>query len=214
MGKHEKKKPGKHVAKNNRIWIVILVVVLIAVLVISVVFLGDKEPSDQVGMPAEQKQDIDRIETVVHTPTPTDNTEKTEQAEVTRKELTIDSVEQSDNMMIVNTSYGAMRYPYAFSDLVEIAAVNKEEQSSLEWYVLLGESKYLMFTVTFNGIDGTLLGTMAVENGKPAEPVYMQFFSADDQLEGADLETFSAVQEILNDVIVSLEDNAGFAAAE
>ena len=59
-----------------------------------------------------------------------------------------------------------------------------------------------------------MLGTIAVEADKPVEPVYMQFFPADDKLEGADIETFSAVQEILNDVIASLEDNETFTAAE
>ena len=218
MGKHELKKPDKSIAKKSRFRLVIAVVGLIAVLAITIISLGNKEIPAQGTIPVEQNQEAKPIETEIHTAAPIETemhiAEPIEQTKTPRKELVINSVEQQDNMLVVNTSYGTVRYPFAFSDLIEIIAANQEEQSFLEWYVLLGESKYQLFTITFNGTDGVLLGTMVVENGKSAEPVYMQFFAADEKLEGAELETFSAVQEILNDVIMSLEDNEGFTAAE
>lgn len=217
LGKHEQKKTIKPMCKKNYIWIIIaLIAVLVAVLAIVIIPSGDEEVPAQETMPAEQKQDIAPTPDIDPIPveTPVQTAVPTEQPKPSRKELTIDSVEQRDSMVVVNTSYGAIRYPFAFSDLIEIVVANQEEQSSLEWYLLLEEAKYPLFSITFNGSDGVLIGEMAVENGEAAEPVYMQFFAADDELEEADIETFYAVQEILNDVIMSLEDNEEFTAAE
>ena len=218
VGKHEQKKPVKSKAKKSMIWIVLIVIAGIAAAIVLVsAFSGEEAASPQETLPVEQEQSAAIVDTevpAVPTEEPTESDKPTEPEKPKRKELTVDSVEQLDNVMVVNTSYGTVRYPFAFSDLIELSAVNREEQSSLEWYVLIGQSKYPMFTIVFNGEDGELLGAMAVEADKPAEPVYMQFFPADDRLEGSDIVTVSAVQEILNDVIASLEDNETFTAAE
>lgn len=201
MGKYERKAPAKVKRKKNSIYVVLLAVV---VLILAVVAIGLGEMRGD--LPAEQN------------PVSTEGNSQTDSAtEVTlpaRKELTIDSLEQQGDMMVLKTSYGTMKYPFAFSDLVEVEAVNREMQASLEWFALIGEEEYPIFTLTFNGNDGEMIGTMVIDADKPAEQVCMLFFTADEKLEEAELQTFYAVQEIINDVIASLPDNEEYTVAD
>ena len=211
MGKYERKKPAKARRKKN--WI-LPIVLIIAVLILAAVAMlpGEKEkpsletaPTERTEAPATPEQD---------TQTAPEAAPETEVTEPARKELTVESEEQQDTVMAVQTSYGTVKYPFAFSDLIEVTAVNGDSQAALEWYALIGEEKYPIFTITFNGSEGDLIGTMEIEVDRTAEPVHMVFFAADGKLEGSDLNTFYVAQEVVNDVIASLAENEAFAAAQ
>lgn len=208
MGKYESPKPAKAVGQKKKWIIVIFMAIVVVALALVAMFLGGKGTSAQETLPTEQEQVSNATEAVIQT------VPATEATVPTRKELTIDSVEQQNDMMVLKTSYGTVKYSFAFSDLIEIVATNQDTQAALEWFVLVGEEKYPLFTISFNGSEGELLGTMVVEADKPAEQVRMLFFAADGNLEDAELQTFYAAQEVLNNVIASLTDNETFTVAE
>lgn len=210
MGKYERKKPAK--ARKKKSWIfVVLLAVAVVLLAVVAMLPGVKGNHHQDTFPTEQAEVPVTQEGVGQTvPESVPETEVTEPA---RKELTIESVQQQDAMMVLQTSYGTMKYSFAFSDLIEAVAINGNSQAALEWYVHIGEADYLLFTITFNGSEGELLGTMVIEADQPAEPVHMVFCAADEKLEDSGLQTFYAAQEVVNDVIASLAENEAFTAA-
>ena len=129
-------------------------------------------------------------------------------------QLIVEGIEEQGEMMVVNTTFCQVKYPFAFADLIQATAVQNGDVASLEFCVLIAGQEYPIFTLHFGGSDGILLGTLAVADEAEARTVYAELFQADVTALDANASTFYAAQECFNDVVISLGENANFAAAE
>lgn len=127
--------------------------------------------------------------------------------------LTVLSVENEGDFMVVDTTFGQVKYPFAFSDLIEIEAVNEENLAALVFLARIGDHTYPLFTVSFGDCEGIPLGTLMLPD-EEIRNVSVQFATVEETELGDNLNSYYAAQEVFNDVIVSLEENAHFTAAE
>lgn len=128
--------------------------------------------------------------------------------------LVLYSIEEQEDTMVVSTSYCLLKYPFAFSDLIKVEAVDLADSSEIVFKALIGETEYKLFTIAFNGTDGIFLGTMNVPERSAIVDVYAELYSADENMDDNALATFYAAQEVFNDVVFSLAENESFTPVE
>lgn len=134
--------------------------------------------------------------------------------ETAKWELAVESVEDQENNVVVTTSAGQIKYPFAFADLIQVKATNEETVASLEFSALIAGEEYPLYALYFGDGEGIALGTMEIpEEGEPRH-VYAAFYPADEASLGDNLGTFHAVQETFNDVVASLNENQSFVQAK
>lgn len=130
------------------------------------------------------------------------------------KELTVQSQERQGETMVVDTSYLPVEYPYAFSDLIQVEAINQGNQTALAFYAMIaGESREL-YTLWFNGKDGQTVGAFDLQDGEKPVVVTLAFYNPDAELEGDDRITFFATQETINDVLSAMKQDKNFTTYE
>lgn len=122
----------------------------------------------------------------------------------TEEGLSILSVTESGEWVNVKTSFITFRYPFAFSDIIELEAFNEGSSSQLRIYSKLDGQRILNYIVHFNDNEGLLCGTLKL---KEVIPVSVEFKEVPKKLPAEWVSTFSAVQETFNDVLKSMEEN-------
>lgn len=143
---------------------------------------------------------------VVETTAPTEALEKVQ--------LAVDSIEEQGDLMIVNTPFCTLKYPFAFADLIQVEALNSGDAQELVFSAKLDLSAYRLFSIAFGGSGDILLGTMMLPYGEAPVEVYATLYQIDETLSADFVNTFNAAQECFNDVMVSLMENEGFMPAE
>lgn len=123
-------------------------------------------------------------------------------------EMVIYTVEEQDDVMCVTTSYGAFSYPYAFSDLLAIEAVNQDSCVGLTFSVFLEGRSEQVYTLWINSNQGMRAGTLNRED--KAYRVSMEIYDAREGMNEMYTSTFYAVQETLNDVLQSMAAGGDF----
>lgn len=130
-----------------------------------------------------------------------------------QQELVVESLEDQGDVVVVTTSFGQVKYPFAFADLIQVKAVNAEDVASLQFTVLISGDEYLLYALHFGGSEGIALGTLEIAGEAEPRAVYAEFFPADESALGDGISTFHAVQETFNDVVASLNEVPGFVSA-
>lgn len=126
------------------------------------------------------------------------------------KELTVGSMERQGETMVVDTSYGEVKFPYAFSDLIRVEAFNQGNQTALTFTARIGGQDEKLYTIWFNSPEGTAAGSMDLKDGEDPVTVTLVFYQPDAELSEGDRTTFYATQETVNDVLASLEEGGNF----
>lgn len=126
------------------------------------------------------------------------------------KELTISSPARQGETMVVDTSYGEVKFPYAFSDLIGVEALNQGNQTGLTFTCRIGGRTEELYTIWFNGSEGATAGSMDLQDGEAPVTVTLMFYNPSLDVTGDDLTTFYATQETVNDVLSSLEEGGHF----
>lgn len=175
-----------------------------ALLVLSVLFAG-------CGSKAPSKETMPETEIVETTGVP-ETTAATE--EPTKPQMSVDSIEEQGDMMIVNTPFFQLKYPFAFADLIQVEAVDNGEVAELHFSAKLDLSEYRLFSLTFGGTGDILLGTMVLPQYDAPVQVYATLYRIDETLSSDFVNTFNAAQECFNDVMMSLMECEGFTPAE
>ena len=207
MAKFAKKKPAASGRKNKGILIGgISAAVVIALALI--LFLPGKTPDVQETLPQEEQE-----QTLQTQPADEDNAISPEQSEPSRLELTVESVEQEEQTMVITTSYCVLKYPFAFSDLIRVTAVEQDGLPALLFHAYLNGTEYPIFSIVFDGAEGIPVGTLELSDGTTVS-VTAQLYEADGSLEQDMLRSFYAAQENFNDIINSLTDAEGFTPAQ
>lgn len=134
------------------------------------------------------------------------------ETEAQQSGLKIEAIKIQGDYVVVSTTIGDLRYPFALEELIQVEAQNDGENAALLFTARLGEKVYSLFTLHFGGETGVELGTLQIE-GK-AMPVYAELAPAPDVRElGENQESFLAAQEAFNDIVTSLMENPDFVAA-
>lgn len=212
MGKFEKKMEGQEKRKRGAQAVCIAAVAVILV-VAGIVFAGFGRKTDEPTVPTEQTQPAQQ-ETLPTQEAETNTPETDETEAPARRELTVDSVVRQGETMIVTTSYATVKYPFAFSDLLSVVPVNQTDRAVLEFYAVIDGGEYLLFSISFDGGEGILLGYLTPEGEQQAMPVWGTIQAADPEMDANGARTFYAAQEMFNDVVSSLEENPGFVPAD
>lgn len=196
---------GRYSKKVNSRWnvlttvSVVLGVVLVLLIVLLVCLGSGKKPG--VAVP-------DSTESIVTAPAQTTPTEETLPK---MKELLVESVEEQEDIVLVNTTYVTVNYPYAFSDIVSVEAQTFEDSAVLEFGAIIHDTTHKAYALFFNGEEGMPVGTLLLDG--ETYVVTAQFYDASGISEDSMI-TFYAAQETFNDVVNSLSENEGFTAAE
>lgn len=140
--------------------------------------------------------------------------ETTAATEAPKTQLAVDSIEEQGDLMIVNTPFCTVKYPFAFADLIQVEANNNGDTAELVFSAKLDLSDYRLFTLSFGGSGDILLGTMMLPDRDEAVEVYATLYQIDETLSEDFVNTFNAAQECFNDVVISLMENEGFTPAE
>lgn len=190
-------KPEKSESRNrNCAWLVCLATVLVTGVLMTA--CGGQE-GNETAAPTEQTQAV---------------TAAAAATEPQPAVLTVDSIKEQGDTVVVSTSYCQLKYPFAFADLIEVEAVNEQDRAELIFSVKLDLSAYKLFSVTFGGSEGILLGTMDIPGADAPVEVYAALYQLDDALGDNFASTFNAAQESFNDVALSLTENEGFTPAQ
>lgn len=132
------------------------------------------------------------------------------QAAVDMPALTVNGLHRDGETMVVDTSYMDVAFPYAFSDLIGVEAVNQEEMAALEFRAKIGGGDRKLYTVWFNNTQGQSVGTYDLQNGEAPVCVTVVFYDPPAELGGDDRVTFFATQETFNDVLASMKEDGNF----
>lgn len=127
------------------------------------------------------------------------------------KELLVQTVEERGDRMVVTTSYGTIKYAYAFSDLIQIKTETFDYHAQMDFYVVIDGQEIALYTLFFNKNAGIPVGTLTVDG--TAYTVTALIYELDQVIEENRL-TCQAAQETFNDVMISLAENTGFQAAQ
>lgn len=142
---------------------------------------------------------------------PPQTNEGTTMTEPTNPPLEILETKEEDTDILVKTSYCVLKYPFAFSDMVKITVM---QEDSLLFAAIPGEEEVPAFALRFGVPAGIPVGTLQLPVNGESISVGIDLFTIPDSLAEEHHSSFYAVQEIINDLIASLEENAQFTPAE
>lgn len=124
--------------------------------------------------------------------------------------LTVETINEQGDAVVVKTSYCEVKYPFAFADLIQVQA----EGEKLDFVLKLSGEEYPLFAICFGEGEGIPLGTLAVDGKAEPVAVWAQIGAPNEAALGDSVSTYYAAQESFNDVLASLMENEGFTAAE
>ena len=123
--------------------------------------------------------------------------------------LIIMSIEEEGEWVILTTSYGKMRYPFAFSDVIKTEAVNYGEYSQLKLSAAVSEKTVPIYTLNFNHDSGIPAGELVLPVSGEKIGVSVEFFEPDGLTEEEE-NVFHAACETFNDILDSFAENENF----
>ncbi|MBE6959778.1 MAG: hypothetical protein E7448_03520 [Ruminococcaceae bacterium] len=126
--------------------------------------------------------------------------------------LTVLTVTDQGDKVIVATNYCAIKYAYSMSDLVQVETINEDNKAILRFYTVLNGTKMPLYEMVFGGQEGIPLGSVTV--GKHTLQVYMVIHESMPGLDDSSRIAFIAAQETINDVASSLKENSNFVPAD
>ena len=187
---------GGVVLKNTTKRILVLAALLTAA--VSVMLTASSYSKDEI---EEQTQDTEQVESAAP------------EKEIF-PELEILNTTDTKDGVVVETTYGTFRYPYAFSDIVSVNAVNGEESAQLQVSVIMEDSSFVVYTIHYNEEIGSVCGKLKLDGYEDEIDVSVEFEEASDAVPEDWLTTVYAVQETFNDVINSMSEDSRFTLAD
>lgn len=128
--------------------------------------------------------------------------------------LSVEEITEEGDMVALSTTYGELRYPFAFSDLIRVEAENTQSSAALKFFAEISGAEYPLFTLSFHGEEGAVIGSMPIPDAGEPVPVCVEIYGLEAELDESDQITFYAVQETVNDVLASLMEIEGFVPAK
>ena len=125
----------------------------------------------------------------------------------------IESIEEVGEFVVVTTSYGVFKYPYAFSDLIAIEALETGSSAQLQFFVRMEDEKNPIYTIYYNSGEGSLCGNLELSEDEKLS-VWVVFADMPEGLSDDWQQTFYAVKETFNDVLFSMAEDPKFCLVE
>ena len=147
-------------------------------------------------------------------PVETEQPVKTEPQQTTPRltPLQVESITQQETMMLVKTNYCTVKYPYAFSDLIMVEAMQEQNCQVLLFCIMLEDVEYPLFALRFGDAEGIHVGSLKLPETGVTVGVWAQLYEADKLVKQNN--TYIAAQECVNDVITALEEDPNFTPFE
>lgn len=123
--------------------------------------------------------------------------------------LIVMSIEEDAESVIVETSYGQMRYPYSFSDIIKIEPINYGQYSELKFNADISGKTIPLYSLRFNHDSGIPAAEMVLPISKEKIGVSVEFYEPDG-LSEEETTVFYAALETFNDVLDSFAENENF----
>lgn len=130
------------------------------------------------------------------------------------KELTVGELTRQGEMMVGQTSYLNFEFPYAFSDLIGVDAINQGNQTALAFFARIDGKERPLYTIWFNGNEGEGAGTLDLRDGEKPVLVTVVFYKPGTELSEDAQTTYYATQETVNDVLASMQKDNNFVTIE
>ena len=207
--------------RSGKLYLIIIAALLAVVLVLLLLLANsattvEKETAVPTQAPVATTPTEPTAAPTEPTTSPTEpTTAPTEPTEPTQKRLTIDKIEEVGDTVIVTTSYGQVKFPYAFADMIKVEAINDDvlKSATLLFYLQINDKHCNLYAITFGGEGSDPVGAM--ELGENAEPVlvYVAVYGQPSGLTDGERQAFIATQETFNDVMTSLQEGENFVPA-
>lgn len=131
------------------------------------------------------------------------NEQQTDGAQSPETEFSANTAEE-ENLVLVTTQYGTVTYPAAFSDVIQIRTEMCNNVAVLKFEAQLDNAQAALFDICYGEMDGDPLTQIVQEDGTVIK-VYMEVYQPPVGLNEDDINTFYAAQEVLNDVLASMQ---------
>lgn len=204
MNSNKQKKPAS--TKNfNSIFVgcfVVIILILIAVIVVMLASGNEGDPDDTEGPAQSQSGQLVPPDSPIDT-TPFDS-------EINMPELKIESIVDGDRDVTVKTNYCELHFPSMYYDLIKADAYYGDGTGCIIFSANVGVGYVTVYTIIFNGEDGSSVGTLKLDGVETPIRVSVNFYEAPETLSGDALEGFYAAQETFNDIIIALGENENF----
>lgn len=115
----------------------------------------------------------------------------------------LQSMEETEEWVVVTTEYGTIRYPFNYADMIAIKPVKEASYAALEFYAQLQDGAFPIYTIWFGREQGTPLGMIANQENVYVD-AFLEIIEPSKKLKDSDLTSFYAAQETVNDVLASL----------
>ena len=117
---------------------------------------------------------------------------------------------ETQEWVVLETSFGTFKYPYAFSDIIKAKAINDGKVSKLLFSAQIDGKDIPLYTIHYNDTIGVPFGIYRHAENVEAVSVSVVFAEAPSTLSTGGMTTFQAAQESFNDVITSMAENKAF----
>ncbi len=182
---------------KKRIYIIAGVVLLAVIALLAVIILGE--------------DDAPAAEVIVHEGGSTQSLSE-DPAQPERPALSLNAHTEKGDVVEIDTTYCTLSFPFAYSDLIEEELVDKDGRTAIDFYAVLENERYPIYTVSFSGEGDIALGTLHLD-GWDCE-VRASIADEATELDGDNMISFRAAQETFNDVWNSLVANENFIPAQ
>ena len=138
-------------------------------------------------------------------------TESTPDAQTgTSEQLEIERIEEQGDSVVVITNFCRVKYPYAFSDLVQVEQINSDEKVALRFYAVINGKRMDLYELVFGGEGNLQVGALIRPYVLEPMLVYAEIFSEPSDLKEDERIAFIAARETFDDVVNSLQENELF----
>ncbi len=124
--------------------------------------------------------------------------------------LAVNSVTESGDDMVVDTSYFNFSYPAMYIDVMTVEAVSDGDHRALDFIAILDGKKEKAYSILFGSKDGIDFGTLTLDGVADPIRVSVVFYELSPGYDEVQTVTFNAVAETINDVNASLDKVEGF----
>ena len=129
-------------------------------------------------------------------------------------ELIVNSVQESAGAVVIETSYVKLKYSAEFVDIINVNVVNKNGCFGLAFVLDFEDVQAQLYTIMFDADEGNVIGTLKLSGQTNQLSVSAVLHELSEDLDEIYQTTFYAAQETVNDVILSLQENAGYEAID
>lgn len=197
--------------KNNRTIIAVVAGLAVLIAAVGVAYIiknsngGFEEKPEVTGNETvDQNSDDDKPDT---------DPVNTDQVLTDLPELKLISSEEVENWVIVETTYGKFRYPYAFTDIIGVNVLNQGIAAQLQFLANIDGNDAVLYTIHYNNPIGSPFGTLKLDHVGEVE-VSVEFGDVPESVSSDWENTFYAAQDTFNDVRVFMMEDARFVAVD